>query len=171
MEFRILGRLEVVSDGRDVAPARAKTRALRGALLVNANQRLTADWISDALWGDDPPDTADKALQGHVSALRKLLGPTRILTERGGYRLDVRPGELDAERFSTALAAARATPVARDRSRKLTDAIAIWRGDALSDLADSPFAQPEIPRLEALRLAAPAEGGEGQPGAGRHARV
>jgi len=107
VDFRILGRLEVLDGDSDVAPRRAKQRALLALLLLHANQPMAADRLIDSLWGEEPPDTAAKALQGHVSALRKRLGPARIRTEHGGYLLELAPGELDIDRVESALRAAR----------------------------------------------------------------
>ena len=92
MEFRILGRLEALDGGADVAPRRAQPRALLAMLLLHPNELISTDRLVEALWGDTPPATADKALQGHVSVLRKALGFDRLITERGGYRLKVEPG-------------------------------------------------------------------------------
>src|SRR4051794_22291412 len=97
LEFRILGRLGAFDDDRDVAPSRAQPRALLALFLLHPNERLSTDRLIEALWGADPPPTSDKALQGHVSTLRRLLGPTRIRTEAGAYRFEIRHGELDAE--------------------------------------------------------------------------
>jgi DNA-binding SARP family transcriptional activator len=154
LDFRILGRLEVLDGERDVAPRRAQTRALLALFLLHPNERLTTERISDALWGDEPPKTADKALQGHVSALRKALGAERLQTERGGYRLAVGAGELDLERFTADIAAARTTRQPRERARILAQTLETWRGEPLADLASERFLQPEIARLQELRLAA-----------------
>ena len=132
MDFRILGRLEVRDGERDVTPPRGKARALLALLLLHRNQRLATDRIIEDLWGEAPPPTADKALQGHVSALRKLLGTERIRTEPAGYRLEIEPDELDADRFAGGVAEARAAVTPADRSRLLAGALAIWRGLATS---------------------------------------
>jgi DNA-binding SARP family transcriptional activator len=171
VDFRILGRLEALDAERDVAPRRAKPRALLALFLLHPNERLPTLRIIEALWGEEPPSTADKALQGHVSALRKLLGQSRIRTEVGAYRLEVRPGELDLDRFSTALEAARAARQPSRRAERLAEALAIWRGEPLADLAQERFAQPAIARLEALRLAALEERAEAELELGHHAEL
>ena len=74
VDFRILGRLEALDDGVDVAPRRAQPRALLAMFLLHPNEPLTTDRLIEALWGETAPATADKALQGHVSVLRKALG-------------------------------------------------------------------------------------------------
>ena len=88
MEFRILGPLEVISDGQIVELGGAKQRALLAVLLLNANEVVSLDRLIDALWENDPPENAQNALQVHVFGLRKLIGRERLETVRGaGYRL------------------------------------------------------------------------------------
>jgi predicted ATPase len=143
MDFRILGPLEVAEDGRTLPLGRGRQRALLGLLLLHANEVVGQDRIVDELWGEAPPPTAPTALHGYVSRLRKLLGPDRVQTRPPGYVLRVEPGELDLHRFVRL--------VERQRYRQ---ALELWRGPALGDLAFEPFAQTEIERLEELRLAA-----------------
>ncbi len=171
VDFRILGPLEALDEGRDVAPRRGQQRALLVEMLLHPNQLVSTDRLIDSLWGDVPPDTAAKALQGHVSALRKLIGRERIRTEHGGYRLQVLPGEMDLDRFETALHAARSTAEPEARARQLREALATWRGDPLADLRYEAFAQPDIERLETLRIGAIEERIEADLAVGRHAEV
>ena len=74
MEFRLLGPLEVIEGDRPLVLGGTKPRSLLALLLLNANQVMSADHLIDALWGDQPPATAAKSLQVHVSRLRKQLG-------------------------------------------------------------------------------------------------
>lgn len=171
MDFRILGRLEVLDGDRDLAPTRAQPRRLLALLLLHANERVATDRLIEALWGEDPPATAEKALQGHVSVLRKQLGASRIRTEGTGYRLVLEPAELDRDRFADAVAAARSSPDPAGRATQLAEALALWRGDALADLAGERFAGPEIAHLEELRLAAVEERVEADLELGRHAEL
>src|SRR6266849_10183781 len=99
MEFRILGPLEAYEAGRQVPVGGAKQKALLAMLLLNGNQVVSSDRLIDALWEDQPPETAQKALQVHVSQLRKLLGKERLQTRAPGYLLQVAEGEFDLERF------------------------------------------------------------------------
>src|SRR5581483_6661306 len=99
MEFRILGPLEVLSAGRTLELGGAKQRALFAVLLLHANAVVSVDRLVDALWEDDPPENAQKALQVHVSGLRKVIGRERLETTPAGYRLCVHEGELDLDRF------------------------------------------------------------------------
>jgi DNA-binding SARP family transcriptional activator len=71
MEFRVLGPLEASAGGRAASLGSGKQRLLLAALLLSANRVVSADRLIDHLWGEAPPATAQTALQGHVSALRK----------------------------------------------------------------------------------------------------
>src|SRR5690349_15303143 len=99
MEFRILGPLEVLSDGRVLDLGGPKQRALLALLLVEANRVVPIDRLIESLWEAKPPETAQKALQVYVSQLRKLLGRERLHTKAPGYLLRVEPDELDLARF------------------------------------------------------------------------
>jgi DNA-binding SARP family transcriptional activator len=145
VEFRILGPLEVVEEGRLVELGGRKQRVLVALLLVEANSVVSCDRLIDALWEDEPTETALKALQVYVSKLRKELGRDRIVTKSPGYRLRVEPGELDLDRFERL--------VEEGGRRRLTEALALWRGPPLADFAHTRFALHEIGRLEERRLA------------------
>ena len=162
MEFRVLGPLDAVDDGRSLDLGGPKQRALLAALLVRANEVVSQDTLIDDLWGETPPATAPKTLQAYVSRLRKALAgasgsPSAALETRGhGYVLRIAPESLDAVVFQRELEQGRQS-LARDDAKRAADllreALALWRGPALADLAYEPFAQPEIARLEELRLA------------------
>jgi DNA-binding SARP family transcriptional activator len=154
VEFRILGPLEVVEDGRPLTLGGPRQRALLAMLLTRANEVVSNDRLIDELWGARPPPTATNALQYHVSQLRKTLGPSKaIVTREPGYLIRVGPHELDLLRFQRLVEEARHAP-ADHASRLLHDALDLWRGPALADLATESFVQAEIVRLEELRLAA-----------------
>jgi DNA-binding SARP family transcriptional activator len=153
VEFSILGPLKVLDGGRDLTPGRAKQRALLATLLLHRNEVVGSDRLVEALWGEAPPASAATALHGHVSALRKLLGAERIGTHAPGYRLRVDPGELDLARFESLVAAARSAGP-EERSARLREALALWRGDPLAELRDEPSAQQELLRLAELKVAA-----------------
>ena len=145
MEFRILGPLEVVEDGRPVELGGQKQRALLALLLLEANRVVSRDRLIDALWEDDPPETALKALQVHVSNLRKQLGRDRIVTKPPGYAIRVEPGELDLESFERL--------AAEEGPGQLAEALALWRGPPLADFAQTRFALSDIGRLDERRVA------------------
>ena len=159
MDFRILGPLEVLDEGREVALGGSKQRALLAVLVLHANETLSTDRLIEELWGEHPPATAAKTVQVHVSRLRKALasGGDLIVTREHGYRLELDPDRLDAHRFERLLAQAR-DELAADRPRPaaaaLDEGLALWRGEPLADLAYEPFAQREVARLADLRVAA-----------------
>ena len=142
MDFRILGPLEVDADGRPVDLGGAKQRAMLALLALNANRVVALDQLVEALWDGQPPETAAKALQVHVSQLRKLLGRERLETTTQGYLLRLEPDELDLARFQRL-----------HESGRPSEALALWRGNPLADFAGQRYAQPEIARLEELRVA------------------
>jgi DNA-binding SARP family transcriptional activator len=153
-EFRILGPLEVSGDeGQPVPLGGQKQRALLGLLLVRAGEVVATDRLVTDLWGEQPPRTATTSLQNFVSQLRKLLGAGAIETKPPGYVLRIDPDCFDLARFEGLVAAARGASPA-ERVRLLRDALGLWRGPPLADLAFEPFAQGEIRRLEELRVEA-----------------
>ena len=155
MEFRILGPLEVVDEEeRPLALKGSRVRALLVVLLTSANQVVSAGRLIDELWGAQPPRDAANALQYHVSQLRKALAPGNLIeTREPGYLIRLTPGQLDLLRFEQLVADAQSTSP-QETARLLREALALWRGPALADLVQESFAQPEIRRLEELRLVA-----------------
>ena len=133
MEFRILGPVDALDGGQAVPLPAGKPLTLLRVLLLNRNRVVSADALIDELWGDSPPDTATKALHGHISQLRKALGPDRVTTKPPGYSLRVDEGELDLDRFDRLVQGGRERLVAGDAktaSRDLERALALWRGPA-----------------------------------------
>lgn len=178
MEFRILGTLEVASEGRLLPLGGARQRALLAILLLNANEVVSNERLIDSLWGGQPPQAAGAGVQNFVSQLRKVLEPeaTRgehrvLVTRPPGYVLRLESDQFDLTRFERLLAEAweEATPEAK--ASKLRAALSLWRGEPLADLAYAPFAQPEIHRLEELRLVALEERIEADLALGRHAEA
>jgi DNA-binding SARP family transcriptional activator len=153
LEFRVLGPLEVVEDGRPVPLDRRRLRALLAFLLLHANELVSSDRLIDEVWGPDPPKTAGASLQNYVSRLRKAIGAEAIVSQPSGYVLRVDPERLDLARFERLTAEARGAEP-HERAEKLRAALALWRGPALDDLAFEPFARDEVGRLEEARLAA-----------------
>ena len=134
-----------------------KQRALLAILLLRRGEVVSSDRLIDQLWGEQPPVTAAKTLQGYVSHLRKALGDDVLLTRGGGYLLVAASGQVDVERFEAMAADARRALADGDAARAhevLDAALGLWRGEPLADLAYEPFAQREIARLEDARLAA-----------------
>jgi predicted ATPase/DNA-binding SARP family transcriptional activator len=155
LEVRILGPLEVLSDGERVAVGGPKQGAVLGVLAVRAGTMVSTDALIEALWPDEPPATATTTVQVYVSRLRKLLGADAIVSEGGGYRLYLGADGLDARRFEQLTARARelrASGRLDEAAAAVSDALSLWRGPALSDFEYDSWAQPEINRLEEHRL-------------------
>ena len=165
MDFHILGPIEAIERDRPLALGGAKQRALLGMLLLHAGEVVSSDRLIDELWRGERREEALKALQVAVSRLRKALEPDRpagadrrlIQTRSPGYELRVDPERVDAKRFEALVNDGRqalATGDADSARRIFVEALRLWRGPPLADLAYEPFAQAEIARLEELRLGA-----------------
>lgn len=156
MEYRVLGPLEVLDGARAVTLGGPKQRLVLANLLARLNQVVPAERLIDEIWGDEPPDAARNALQSYVSRLRTALGKGRLEGRGGGYILRAEPEEVDASRFEALLREGR-TLLRSDpgaAATRLEEALRLWRGPALADLADEPSLRGEIARLEELRMAA-----------------
>jgi DNA-binding SARP family transcriptional activator/glutamine cyclotransferase len=169
MEFCILGPLEVVDQGRGVKLGGTKQRSLLAFLLLNPNKAISRDRLIDALWGDQPPDTATTAIQVHVSQLRKALGRDVIVTQTPGYLIRVCDGQLDLERFERLVAEAQSAPP-EEVSVLLREALGLWRGTPLAEI-DVPFAHAAGARLDEQRLAALEQRIDAELALGRHAQL
>jgi DNA-binding SARP family transcriptional activator len=153
LEFRILGPLEVWDGEQQLPLGGPKQRGVLALLLLDAGRVVSSDRLIDLLWGEQPPPTAAGSLQNHVSQLRKVLGADLLTTTPPGYRLEIAAEQVDLERFRRLVEKARPLPP-EERAATLREALSLWRGPPLQDLAFEPFAQNEIGRLEELRLAA-----------------
>ena len=171
MEIRLLGPLELRLDGGDVALGGAKLRSVLAMLALQANRPVSADALTEGLWGEQPPASAAKTVQVYISRLRKLLdgADAEIVTRGRTYELRVSPAFVDALRFEALVTAAAAD--GSSAAGTAAEALALWRGPALHDLADEPFAAPEIRRLEELWLRARELAIDEALAAGRHAEV
>src|SRR5215207_10341087 len=147
MDVGVFGPVQATVAGRPIALGGGKPRALLAMLALQAGSSVSAARLIDGLWGEQPPATASKLVQVYVSQLRKALAANgdgaEIVTRRGGYELRVGAGAVDAEEFERL--------VAQGAAR---EALELWRGPPLDDVAHEPFAGAEIRRLEELRLAA-----------------
>jgi class 3 adenylate cyclase len=172
MDFRILGPLEAVDGDAIVAIGGVRQRTLLAILLLNANEVVSADRLIDELWGERPPESGRSALQVRVSQLRKALGERglQLLTRASGYVLKLDRDQLDLHRFERLVrdAAAAEPPVAAE---KLREALALWRGPPLADLAYEPFAQAAVGRLEEQRLGAVEKRIDADLALGRHGEL
>ncbi|MEU8277155.1 BTAD domain-containing putative transcriptional regulator [Microbispora bryophytorum] len=177
MRFGILGPTEARPDGdRPVPVGGPGLRALLGLLLLNAGRVVTTDRLIDGLYGAEPPSGADNALQAQVSRLRRHLAGLGdlgdlVVREPAGYRLAVDPDDVDASRFERLAAEGRRALDAGDPGRAaglLGQALGLWRGPALADVPDAPFAPAQAVRLEELRLSAAEDLTEAGLALGRH---
>jgi WD40 repeat protein/DNA-binding SARP family transcriptional activator len=173
MLFRVLGPLEVDVGGGPVPLGGPKQRAVLAHLLLRANQLVPAETLVDELWGEEPPERARNVIQTYISHLRKALGRDRIESRAPGYRLRLESSELDAARFAELMRdAKKALPVDPDVAvATLEDALALWRGPALADLADQPPILAEAARLDELRFEAQEARIEGLLAAGAQSRA
>ncbi|MEJ3744409.1 BTAD domain-containing putative transcriptional regulator [Actinomycetes bacterium KLBMP 9797] len=161
MRFLILGPLTVVDGDRTVVLAGRRQRTTMAVLLANAGQVVPLDYLVDALWEDDPPATARRQVQNDISALRRALvsgaaSEPAIVGEGHGYRIRIRPGELDAQVFADLVAdaldqARRGEPAVAVTT--LRSALRLWRGAALLGLTGRAV-EAAAARLEEQRLAA-----------------
>src|SRR6266511_4967840 len=186
MDFRILGPLEVEHEGGELPLGGGQQRALLALLLLHANEVVAVDEIVDALWPESPPPSATKSVHALVSRLRGLLEGEPVarngaevdngvlLTRPHGYSLRVAPGELDLHRFDALLNEGRAALAAGQAdvaARTLREALALWRGTPLAELAYASFARGEVARLQELRLSTLEERIEADLAAGRPAEL
>jgi predicted ATPase/DNA-binding SARP family transcriptional activator len=154
-EYGLLGPVEVQVGGCAVPLASARQRLALAVLLLGTGQMIPAGRLIDELWDDALPVDPPAALRTQISRLRHALGPAGgdLVTGDGGYRLRLQRHQLDATRFEDALAAA--AQVSGEQALEMLDeALALWRGPALAEFADRPFAQPEAVRLDELHVVA-----------------
>jgi DNA-binding SARP family transcriptional activator len=168
MDFRILGPVEVVEDGKPLPLGGPRQRALLALLLLHANEAVSMDRLIDELWGADAPASGPTAVQNQIARLRKVLGADRVETRQTGYAIQVEPDEFDLHRYRQLVDAAE-TAEPEQRSALLAQAVALWHGSSLSSLPDAPFVAAESARLEGLRLAALEERIDADLELGRHA--
>jgi DNA-binding SARP family transcriptional activator len=135
-------------------------------LVLRAGEVVSQDFLIDAVWGEDAPRTVTTSLQNSIAALRKLLGPEQLLTRPPGYVLAVDKEQVDLGRFERLLRDARGQEPA-ERAATLREALDLWRGEPLAEIAFEPFALAEARRLDELRLGAAEELVQAELDAGR----
>ena len=175
MPVGLLGTLEVVgNDGRPVDIGGSQPRLVLALLVAAAGRAVPTDTLIDAIWGEAPPASAAGTLQTYVSRLRRALASVgaTIVREPAGYRLEIDPSAVDANRFEALADQGRAALEAGDpvRARSLLlEAGDLWRGPALLEVRDRPVAAGVARRLDARRLAALEDRLEADLQLGRHA--
>lgn len=176
MSFGLLGPLLVRSGETNVCIRQGKQRTLLAVLLLNAGRVVSVEKLIDALWGDNPPPSADIAVRNYVMRLRRDLGEvkTRVRTQPPGYLIAASGDELDVARFETLLESARTAAESRswdETAVRAAEALALWRGDPLADVESDVLARQEVPRLAELRLRAVETRIEADLRLGRHAEL
>ena len=175
VEFRVLGSLDILRDGRGVPLPAPAEQALLAVLLLNPGRTVAADILIDALWESGLPARPANALQHRVSKLRRALTEAGLvdgllLHRPPGYRFDVDPVDIDAHRFAVAVGQARklADVGAPGAARSYEEALALWRGPALAGI-DNGWIRREAARLDELHIAATEEWIALALASGRHA--
>ncbi|MDT0200475.1 BTAD domain-containing putative transcriptional regulator [Nocardioides sp. AE5] len=154
MRAQILGPLGLRVAGKQLKLGGIKQRVLLATLILAEGQAVSVARLQEAMWGGSSPDRDHgHALQAHVSRLRSML-PVPIELGPGGYRIDTSEFDLDAVQFSELVASGRARLDQDDPGQALKmfdEALDLWRGPALADLAHVLALQPSVVRLEELR--------------------
>ena len=161
LEFCVLGPVEVCEGGRKLPLGGPKQRALLADLILNAGTVVSTARLIDDVWGDTSPATAGHTVEAYIARLRRVLRdgsrPEVLLTRPPGYLLDAEPGHVDVLRFGQLVkegTAAAGRGEHEEASALLDAALALWRGEALADVADVPFAGAAARRLADQRLLA-----------------
>jgi DNA-binding SARP family transcriptional activator len=172
--LRILGSLELTGPAGPVRLGAAKERWLLAVLALHPGEAVSQDQLAEALWGEQPPRSAANALQNYVLRLRRALQAAegvRIVTDPAGYRLQAPADVVDARLAERLVAEGRGAAAGGDpatAARLLGEALALWRGRALGEFADQPFAQAEAARLAELRESAREDLADAELALGRH---
>ncbi|MBP2340227.1 DNA-binding SARP family transcriptional activator/predicted negative regulator of RcsB-dependent stress response [Saccharothrix coeruleofusca] len=175
VEFRLLGPLQVLVDGEPVVVRAGRQRCLLVSLLLRAGSSVSVDQLAEHIWGADPPVRARGTLQTYVMRLRQALGPAvPIRTVPDGYLVDVDPGAVDVTRFERLVERGereRAAGRLEAASALFTEALGLWRGQALVDVPSEVLHRDEVPRLGERRLHAEERRVEVDLELGRHAEL
>jgi predicted ATPase/DNA-binding SARP family transcriptional activator/tetratricopeptide (TPR) repeat protein len=176
VEFRILGPVEADDGGRALDLGGMRERTLLVRLLLSANRVVPAHRLAEDLWSGDPPPHSSATLRVYISRLRRALGPHAgvLLTQAPGYRLNLPDDQLDAARFERLVQDGDGYLAAGEpesAARTLREALDLWRGPALSSVAELPFARADAARLEEAQLTALESRIEADLACGRHASL
>jgi DNA-binding SARP family transcriptional activator len=176
--FGVLGPLEVRSGTFPVNVGPLKQRVALAILLCHGNKVVPVGDLSDAIWGIDAPRTALKNLQVYISRLRAILfpgdGAERLAYRFPGYQIQVTAPELDLLAYEQLVRSGRACARQGDIKKAastLRDALRLWRGVALADLAILPGIGPEAARLDTHRVAVYEDWAEAELQLGNYALV
>jgi DNA-binding SARP family transcriptional activator len=168
MEIKVLGPLVARENGVSVVPTAAKPRQILSLLALQSDRVVTVATLMEEIWGEDIPRSAATTLQTYILQLRRKLAaaldgdPTRqakdvLVTQHGGYLLQVQPGQVDAHEFTQLTASGRAAHEAGDyraASELLDRSLRMWNGCALVDVRIGTVLELEVLRMEEDRMAA-----------------
>ncbi|WP_122263008.1 BTAD domain-containing putative transcriptional regulator [Ornithinimicrobium cerasi] len=167
----VLGPVGVEDGGPAPSP---RDRVVLSVLVTRLGHEVSSDTLAEALWGEHPPASAVKVVQGCVGRLRRRLGDAAILTVPGGYRLVVPADDVDAGRFERLVHRARdllAIGHADQAAYAVDEALSLWRGQPLGELDDWTPGRGEAQRLVELRRQAEELRLDALLASGRHAEV
>jgi DNA-binding SARP family transcriptional activator/tetratricopeptide (TPR) repeat protein len=177
----VLGPVMAWYDDQELPVGQPRQQAVLGILAMRANRVISRGELVDAVWGQDPPASAEGGIYTYVAGLRRVIepnrslrGPGRVLVSSGaGYVLHLVPGQPDAVAFEQGLSRARQLRKAGDTAGAvvaLDSALSLWRGIAFAGVP-GPFAETERVRLGELRSAAAEERADVLLSLGRHEEV
>lgn len=172
MRVRLLGPVDVVVGGAVRPVSGLRRKAILATLSLHAGDIVSTDRLADIVWGDDPPSTPVNTLQSHVSHLRTVLGSkAAILAKPPGYVLDVGVDGTDARLAERLLRQATRLADPVQRVRELREALALWRGSPLADVAGIAWLEDQAERLDLLRERVRQALAEARLAAGEHAQL
>ncbi|MER5891162.1 BTAD domain-containing putative transcriptional regulator, partial [Streptomyces sp. NPDC001941] len=154
IQFSVLGPVRMWRGEQSLPTGTPHQQALLAVLLLRGETTVTAAELIDAVWGDDPPDRALASVRIYASRLRTVLTPDLLVSEEGGYRLQIDPDNLDLHMSQKLTAMAERVRADGDLSQAreyVTHALALWKGEPL-DSVPGPYAENQRARLEELRL-------------------
>ncbi|MDH3730072.1 MAG: winged helix-turn-helix domain-containing protein, partial [Acidimicrobiia bacterium] len=150
----VLGPVEVERAGELLSIGGRRARSILAALVISLRHAVSDDRLIEAVWGDEPPESARASVQSHISRLRGVLGHDVVQRHDHSYVLEIDPGQVDACVFERTFGqAAEIFPSDPAETLQLCRrALEVWRGPPFGDLGEADFALPEAVRLEELRV-------------------
>ncbi|MFJ6793216.1 AfsR/SARP family transcriptional regulator [Streptomyces sp. NPDC091268] len=165
MDFRLLGGVCAVAGQSELPLGPAKRRSVLAVLLLRANSTVPVEQLIDALWDEEPPAHARTVIQGHVSRLRALLAGAgagagagaddcgvRLVTQGPSYAFEMPKDRLDVHRFEELARRGRQRERPAEAVATLREALALWRGPALTGTVRSAPLLAAAHALEESRL-------------------
>src|SRR5215469_7699560 len=172
MQVRLLGPVDVVVHGEPRPVHGLRRKVVLAVLALHGGEIVSTDYLADAVWGEAAPSTAVNTLQSHVSYLRGVLGTkTAILARPPGYVLELPGDGTDVQLAERLLREGTQRAEAADAVRHLEDALALWRGQPLADVADVAWLSAQTERLDLLRMRIRQALSEARLAAGEHAQL